>query len=85
MNIQKQPDIKIKKTKKYFTRSKDFIMLALGIISIIYLLNFTFGVVEFLPDAIPFIGNIDEVIITGLLLSIFKYFNIDVINFFKRN
>ena len=85
MNIQKQPDIKIKIKEKYFSKRKDFFMLILGIISIVYLLNFTFGFIEFLPDALPLIGNLDEVVISGLLLSILRYFNVDLTHLFKRN
>jgi hypothetical protein len=86
MNINKQPDIKItQKKKKYFTTSKDYGMVFLGFVSILYLLNFTFGLIEFLPDALPFVGNLDEVVMTGLLLSVFKYFGIDLTQFFKRN
>ena len=86
MNIQKQPDIKIQsKKKRYFSRKKDFFMLGLGILSILYLLNFSFGWVEFLPDALPLVGNIDEAIATGLLLSVLNYFNLDITGFLKRS
>ena len=86
MNIQKQPDIKIQsKKKRYFSRKKDFFMLGLGIFSILYLLNFSFGWVEFLPDALPLVGNIDEAIATGLLLSVLNYFNLDITGFLKRS
>jgi len=57
---------------------KDVLMFILGIISCLYLLNFSFGFLEFLPDALPFVGNLDEVFVTGLLISVLRYFNIDV-------
>ena len=30
------------------------------IIGIVYLANFGFGFIEFLPDNLPYVGNIDE-------------------------
>lgn len=70
--------------KKYFLQIKDYIMLLLGIVSLTYLLNFTFGIVEILPDTLPFIGNIDEVLVTGVLVSVLEYFNINITSWFKR-
>jgi len=35
-------------------------VLILGFLSIVYLINPTAGIFEFLPDNIPFIGNVDE-------------------------
>jgi hypothetical protein len=85
MNTQQQPDIKINhKDKKFFSTAKDFGMLFIGIISTAYLLNFTFGFIEFLPDALPFVGNVDEVLITGVLISVLQYFGIDITKWFKR-
>ena len=42
-----------------------FILFGIGVI---YLLNFGFGFVEFLPDNLPYIGNIDEGVAGGLVL-----------------
>ncbi len=50
------------------------------IISSIYLLNFTFGVVE-LPDNLPIIGNIDELAASLLLIASLKHFDIDLTDF----
>ena len=72
------------KKQKRFTRPKDFGMLALGIISVIYILNITFGVVEFLPDNLPIVGNIDEALVTGILIAVMQYFGIDITRIFKR-
>ncbi len=85
MNTQQQPDIKINKKKKnFFTQPKDYGMLVLGIVSIVYLLNFTFGFIEILPDTLPFLGNIDEALMTGLFISVLQYFNINITGWFKR-
>lgn len=84
MNINVQPDIKIRRRKPYFSGPKDFIVLFIGILSIVYLLNFSFGFLEFLPDNVPLVGNIDEFLATGILVSVLRYFGIDVTKFFKR-
>lgn len=63
---------------------KSFIVFLIGVFAAVYLLNFTFGVVE-LPDNWPIIGNIDEGVATLLLLNALKYFGIDLTNIFKRN
>jgi hypothetical protein len=73
-----------KNIQKYFTQPKDYFMLFLGLISLIYLLNFTFGGIELLPDILPIIGNIDEAFMTTLLLSVLHYFNINITSWFKR-
>jgi len=39
------------------------------IVASIYLLNFGFGFIEFIPDNLPIIGNIDEGIAGGLFLQ----------------
>lgn len=43
-----------------------------GVIAVIvggiYLINPTAGLVEFIPDVLPFVGNLDEAAATALLL-----------------
>lgn len=39
----------------------------------LYLLNITFGMIELIPDNIPVIGNIDEVIATLIFLKSYNY------------
>ena len=41
---------------------------------ILYLLNLLFGIIEFIPDILPIVGNLDEVIATLLLLKTSKKF-----------
>ena len=41
---------------------------------IIYLLNPTLGIVEFIPDFLPLVGNIDELIATLLLIRYGRIF-----------
>lgn len=79
MNKAHTPDaVILPEKRRYFKKSKDFGVLFIGIISILYLLNISFGVVEFLPDNLPFIGNIDEALVTTILLWVINYFGIKI-------
>lgn len=46
-----------------------WLVYALAIFGLIYLLNPTFGVFEFIPDNLPFIGNLDESVAFMLVLA----------------
>lgn len=37
-----------------------WLVLALGLLGLVYVLNPTLGLIEFLPDNLPIIGNLDE-------------------------
>jgi len=50
------------------------------ILSGLYLLNLTCGLVE-LPDNLPLVGNIDEVAVSALLFGCLRYLGIDVVPF----
>lgn len=63
---------------------KDMTMLGLGAIAVIYLLNPTLGLIEFIPDAFPIIGNIDEATATLILINVLKYYGIDLTMFQKQ-
>jgi len=56
----------------------------IGVISLLYLFNPGFGLFEFIPDGIPFIGNLDEATATFLLLSSLSYFGINVKDIFEN-
>ena len=53
---------------------KKFLIGILALIAILYLLNPGLGVFEFLPDNIPFVGNVDETLAAYVLVSAFQYF-----------
>jgi len=57
---------------------------ALGILSLLYLLNIGLGVVEFIPDNIPFVGNLDEGTAAAVLLMCLRYFGFDVTRLLDR-
>lgn len=63
---------------------KSFIVACLGIISTLYLLNIGVGIIELIPDNVPFVGNLDEVTAAILLLNCLRYFGIDLTKIFDR-
>jgi hypothetical protein len=40
---------------------------AIGFIGLLYLLNLGAGIIEFIPDNLPFVGNVDEASIAVLV------------------
>jgi uncharacterized membrane protein YkvA (DUF1232 family) len=46
------------------------------LVGIIYILNPTAGIIEIIPDNIPYIGNLDEAGAVLLILLCLKEFNI---------
>ncbi len=55
-----------------------------GIIGVIYILNPTAGIIEIIPDNIPFIGNLDEAAAVLLVLGCLRCFNIDLTGYFSK-
>lgn len=53
---------------------KTIFVSILAVLSIIYLLNPTAGIIELIPDNIPFIGNVDEGLASFILFSSIEYF-----------
>jgi len=56
----------------------------LGLVSVIYLLNPTFGAIELIPDGFPIIGNLDEAAAVTILISCLAYFGVDLGSLFGR-
>lgn len=44
----------------------------------LFLSNLTFGIVE-IPDNLPFVGNLDEVLVSAILFSCLSYLGINVV------
>lgn len=61
---------------------KEMFILAAGFIAVVYLLNPTLGLLEFIPDNLPLVGNLDEGAATALLLSVLAYYGIDLTRVF---
>jgi hypothetical protein len=53
-------------------------------LSLLFLANLTFGVVE-IPDNLPLLGNIDEVVVSGILFTCLSRLGINPIPTFRRN
>lgn len=53
------------------------------LLSTLFLLNLTMGVIE-IPDNLPIIGNVDEVIASGILFACLGYFGINVLPFQRK-
>lgn len=64
---------------------KSIIVACLGIISVLYLLNIGVGVIELIPDNIPFVGNLDEGGAVVLLMMCLRYFGFDLTKIFEKN
>ena len=46
-----------------------WLVYAMAVIGLIYILNPTFGILELIPDVLPFIGNLDESVAVMLVLA----------------
>lgn len=49
-----------------------FLLVALGAACVVYILNPSFGLFEFLPDNLPVVGNLDEAAATGILIAVWR-------------
>jgi len=65
--------------------SKDILAIAGGGLGFLYILNPGAGILELLPDNIPFIGNIDEAAAVVLVLGCLRHFGVDLTKKFKNN
>jgi hypothetical protein len=63
---------------------KSIFVFIVGVLAFVYMLNPTAGIFEFLPDNLPFFGNLDEATAMALLLSSLAYFGIDLSQLFAR-
>jgi uncharacterized membrane protein YkvA (DUF1232 family) len=48
---------------------KDLFVGSAGLLALLYLLNPTLGVFEFIPDNIPLVGNLDEATASAVLIT----------------
>lgn len=57
---------------------KNMVIIALGALGFLYLMMPTLGIFELIPDAIPFIGSLDEASATVLVLNTLAYYGLDL-------
>ena len=63
---------------------KNILVALAGLLSLVYLLNPTAGVLELIPDNLPIIGNLDEAAAVAIILAAFRYYGIDLTSFLGR-
>ena len=64
---------------------KEMFILALAAIAVVYLVNPGAGIIELLPDNIPFVGNLDEATATLILLNTLRHYGLDLTRLYSRN
>ena len=64
---------------------KEMFILALAAIAVVYLVNPGAGIIELLPDNIPFVGNLDEATATLILLNTLRHYGLDLTRLYARN
>ena len=63
---------------------KNILVALAGLISLIYLLNPTAGILELIPDNIPIVGNLDEAAACAIILAAFRYYGVDLTSFIGK-
>jgi len=62
---------------------KSFFVALVAVFSAVYLLNPTAGI-DFIPDFLPFVGNLDEATAMAVLVACMRYFGFDIAGFFGK-
>jgi len=60
-------------------------VLIMGLLGALYLVNPGAGVFEFIPDNLPFIGNLDEAGAAFLVIAALRYFGLDLTHAFMAH
>lgn len=60
------------------TPGKTLGALVLGALSVLYILNPSAGLLEFIPDNFPIVGNLDEAAAVVILANCLAYFGFDL-------
>lgn len=63
---------------------KEIFIIVLAVIAGIYLINPTAGILELIPDNIPFVGNMDEAAATLILLNTLRHYGLDLTRLYAR-
>ncbi|MGQ9909968.1 MAG: hypothetical protein ACUVS2_14150 [Candidatus Flexifilum sp.] len=63
---------------------KEFFILGFTAIAVLYLINPTAGILEFVPDNLPVIGNLDEAAAVLIILATLRYYGLDLTRLYKR-
>ena len=57
---------------------KEMTIISLALVAGIYLINPTAGILEFIPDNLPLIGNLDEAGAVLILINTLAYYGLDL-------
>jgi hypothetical protein len=63
---------------------KEMFIVGLAAAAGLYLLNPTAGIIEFLPDNLPLIGNLDEATAVLILANTARYYGLDLTRLYGR-
>lgn len=61
---------------------KEMFIILLGLAAFVYLIYPSLGVFELIPDALPLIGSIDEGTASLILISVLRYYGLDLTRLF---
>ena len=64
---------------------QEMLVIGLTAIALIYLANPTAGVLELIPDNVPFVGNLDEAGAVLILMNTLRYYGIDLSGLWDRD
>lgn len=64
---------------------KEMFILGITAVAGIYLVNPTAGILELIPDIVPFIGNLDEASAALIVLASLRYYGLDLTRLFQRD
>ncbi|MBP6048897.1 MAG: DUF1232 domain-containing protein [Chitinophagales bacterium] len=65
-------------------KKQDISVIAVALVAFFYIINPTAGFIEFIPDNIPIIGNLDEAGAVFIIISALNYFGFKLPNIFKK-
>ena len=63
---------------------KMIVVLCIGIVSFMTVFEIGQGYIEFIPDGLPWVGNLDEAAAGALFLKCLQYFAIDLTTLFDK-
>jgi len=63
---------------------KTILIVFIGIISFMIIFKIGQEYIEFIPDGLPWIGNLDEAAAGALFLKCLQYLGLDLVNLFDK-
>jgi hypothetical protein len=61
---------------------KEMFIIFMGVAAFVYLIYPSLGVFELIPDALPLVGSIDEGTASLIIISVLRYYGLDVSRLF---